>query len=222
MNNISLIANIALVLSFGAGFAFGLQKCLTTRKVLYFQMITAAIGCGAVTRLYNVVSLLCNGGYERGFNVGLIGPISCFSLLFCAEFGALDSLVDKTNKKNKQAGYIALIAPAVLAAVSTLIIKSDDIDIIYRIFISFTLAMICFAAYYDFKHLILTKTDNEMFQPLRKYYILALLLETLYVLELVFISYGNRILFAVTAALVLAVSLAILPVLDKGVAKWTI
>lgn len=222
MDYLSLIANIALVAGFGTGFVFGLHKCLTARKFLYFQMITAAIGCAAVTRLYNVVAMVCMNGLRSGFNVGLVGPISCFGLLFCAEYGALDSLVDKTEKKNRRAGLTALAAPLVLGAVSLLTVLNAENDVVYRIFILFTLATVCAASYYNFKHLVLSKEDNEMFFPLRKYNALALVTEALYVMEQVCISHGLSILFIITAVLLLAVSLIILPVLDKGVAKWTI
>lgn len=222
MDFTDLICNLILVVGFGTGFVYGLIRCFTTRNILYFQMITAAIGCAAVTRLYNVVALVCMGDFESGFNVGLVGPISYFGMLFCAEFGALDSIADKTAKTNKRASLIALIAPAILGVVSVHIILSDNISLIYKIFNSFTLAAICLASYFNCKHLILSGEENEMFIPLRKYNFLALILETLYVLELEFIPFENQIPFVIVISTELIVSLAILPILDKGVAKWTI
>ncbi len=222
MDSLSLYSNISLVVGFFAGFAYGVRKCLTTRKMLYFQMITAAIGCAAVTRLYNVVSLICVGEYVDGFNVGLLGPISCFSLLFCAEFGALDSLVDKNLKNNKRATIIACIVPACLAVLSAIIIHTDSVDKIYRILIFFTLLTICAASYFNFKHLILSKEGNEFFEPLRLYNTFALLLEVFYVLDLLFMTYNMEVAYIITNVAVLIVAVLILPVLDKGVGKWTI
>lgn len=222
MDFINLICNLILVIGFGSAFIYGLIKSLTTRKILYFQMITAAIGCAAVTRLYNVVALVCMGDFASGFNVGLVGPISCFGMLFCAEYGALDSLADKTAKNTKRASLVALIAPAILVTISVHVVIAKELSLIYRIFNSFTLATICFASYFNCKHLILSGEENEMFIPLRKYNLLALIMETLYVLELKFIPYDNQIPFVITVAAVLIVSIAILPVLEKGVAKWTI
>lgn len=222
MDFLTLFSNLSLVVGFGIGFAYGIKKCLTTRKMLYFQMITAAIGCAAITRLYNVVVLLCVGEYEEGFNVGLVGPISCFCLLFCAEFGALDSLIDKTAKKNKRATLLAFIMPLILGIPSNIIAHTDSVDIIYRVFIFFTLIAICSASYFNFKHLILSKEGNEMFAPLRAYNALALLLETFYVLDLLFMTYNLTTAYLITNFAVLIVAVLILPVLDKGVGKWTI
>lgn len=222
MDYISLFLNLLLVIGYGSGFVYGLHKCLTVRKLLYFQMITAAVGCSAVTRLYNVVSLLCMGGYGSGFNVGLVGPISCFSLLFCAEFGAIDSLVDETERNSKKIKLLAWIFPAVLTAASACILATPDMDLTYRIFISCTLVVIISASYFDFKHLILHRTGNEIFAALRGYYLLALAMELLTILELLFLVYGLQLPFMVTIGLLFVISLAILPVLNKGVAKWTI
>lgn len=221
MDYISLFLNLLLVIGYGTGFVYGLYKCLTVRKLLYFQMITAAVGCAAVTRLYNVVSLLCMGSYGTGFNVGLVGPVSCFSLLFCAEFGAIDRLVDETDRNNKKIKYIALIFPAVLAALSVFIVTTPEMDRAYRIFISCTLLVIVSASYFDFKHLILHRTGNEILAALRGYYLLALAMELLTILELLFLVYGLQLPFVITIGLLFVISLTILPTLNKGVAKWT-
>lgn len=222
MDFYSLIFNAVLLICFGSAFVYGLHKCTTSRKILYFQMITAAVGCAAVTRLFNCVELLCDGRFNENFNIGLIGPVSGFMLIFCANFGAIDTLVDDRSRSNRKYRITALIAPLCLAALSVFIVTAEQTTVNYRVTTAISLVSVLLASYFNLKHLIFPDDGMNMILSLRKYNLLALLLELLYVCELIFYVYESKTMIAVVYILTAVTAAVIMPVLSKGVGKWTI
>ena len=76
------------------GFIYGLRHLVRGRKAIFPKMVTGAIGCIALGRLYQLVRLATGGKIEGEFQLGILGVIGGLMFFFSANFGLMDSIAD--------------------------------------------------------------------------------------------------------------------------------
>ena len=83
-------------------------------------------------------------------------------------------------------------------------------------------AIIMFASYFNLKHFAFPDVEFGIIRSIRGYNLIALLLGVLSAGEMSLLLLGEMIPLLILYAAICAVSIAIVPILEKGVKKWTI
>ena len=215
-----LYLSLALTLCAGIGFAYGLYRFFRDESALYVRMIVFGVGCAMLGRLFETLLILVNGELFYGFNVGMLGIIGSFLFFFSANFGQMDSIVDDGSPKFRKTRIIALAAPLVAAAYWCVIAALEGINEA-TVSIGIAVLFIALAAYYHLKHLIISDVSFGLIRSIRSYNLLSLIYAVLCMLEILadIFPFYVSVIICVLECIVL---LAFVPVLERGVKKWTI
>ena len=158
-----------------AVFAFGMGagKLFKKGTPMYWQLYICAAGCFALRQLSETVNFLC--GIQGNIGVGMLGIFGCNFFLLSANYGTLDKVVDDSGAENKPARRLALIAPAVLAALTALVFfawrKNDPLC--GALWLLVLLPMLP-ASYFNMKHLLLPLDAFELLRATRGCNLLSL------------------------------------------------
>ncbi len=216
-----LYLSLALTISAGIGFGYGLFRFFRDESALYVRMIIFAVGCAMLGRLFETLQFLVNGQLYTGFHVGLLGTIGCFLFLFSANFGQMDSIVDDRSKSFRKTRIISLSAPLVVIAIWCLIAAANGVNET-TIPIGVETLFIALASYFHLKHLIIKDVSFGLIRSIRSYNLLSLVYALLCMLEMLVESFNLPAFWIITVVVLqCAVLLAFVPVLERGVKKWT-
>ena len=216
-----LYLSLALTVCALIGFGYGLFRFFRDESALYVRMIVFAIGCAMLGRLFETLLILVNGGLENGFHVGMLGIIGSFMFLFSANFGQMDSIVDDGSKKYLKTRLISLVAPLVIVGIWVVIAVTKGFNKT-TIPLGVEALFIALASYYHLKHLIIEDVSFGLIKAIRTYNLLSLIYAVLCMTEM-FVKSFNLPVFATVTVNVLQcfVLLVFIPVLERGVKKWT-
>lgn len=216
-----LILSIILTVCAAIGFGYGLFRFFREDEALYVRMIVFAVGSAMFGRLFETLQLLVNGQISESFHIGMLGTAGSFLFLFSANYGQMDSLVDDGSKQFRKTRIIALIAPIVMVAMWG-VLASKGFTAKTAI-IGIETLIIAMAAYYHLKHIIIKDVDFGLIRVIRNYNTLALVYAFLCMAEILIKSFNLSFVFVIIVyVLQCAVMLAFVPVLERGVNKWTI
>ena len=218
---LQLYVNLAVFICTTIGFVYGISRFFKRVKAMYLQIIVCALGCMMLGRLFRVVMMVTEGGIPRGFHVGVLGTIGSFRFFFSANFGQMDHLLDDGAKDKRKYRLLALLAPAVIAAGYIPIVLSDS-SLEYKIVCAVVVLFIMQASYFNLKHIIMPDVELGIVGSIRNYNILALVYALLSMAEMTLWISGNPAALWFIYTLLCFVSLALVPVLERGVKKWTI
>ena len=221
MNQFLMYANLAMFICTAVSFTYGAIRFFKKGKALYLQMIVGGIGCMMLSRAFQFITLWTRGSIPNGFHIGMLGTVGGFLFFLSANYGQIDKLLDDGARENRKYRLIGLIAPCLLLGVYSilfLIPATSDKRTIYGVMS----AVIMFASYFNLKHLIFPDVEFGFIRSIRSYNLIALLLAFLSVGEMVLLSLSFKIPLLILYVAFCAVSIAIIPVLEKGVRKWAI
>lgn len=213
-----LIENLAVLVCAGIGFVAG-RKYLSIKKTLYATMIVLGVGCTLLGRLYQCARLLSGETITDVFQVGILGVAGAFSFFFSSNYGQIDSLVDDGSRHFMKYRLLAILGPLCVAVLFIPILLSNSTPA-FTIGCGFAACLIAVACYYHVKHLFIPDVDYGVVRCLRFYNALALCLAVLTMVELIALAKGLDWLLIVSGIGLCAVSLAIVPVMDRGVKAW--
>lgn len=219
---LSLIVNLIVCVCALAGFIYGVHIYFKPRQPLYLQMVTIALGCASLGRLYHAAVLVCDGDIPRTFNTGVLAVIGCFLFFFSANYGQMDSLCDMEDQRNQKVRLLALIVPVILLSAAVFVLLAKNEGFVYRISAAAEIFVIMLASYYNSKHLMIHDVEAGILGSIRGYNLLALLLEVLYTAEIVLDTNNLLILKSIVLVIMSAVFLLLMPVLRKGGKKWKV
>lgn len=214
-----LIENLAILLCAVIGCCSGIRY-LRPRSALYASMIVLGVGCIALGRLYQCVWLLTGYSLTATFQVGILGTMGAFSFFFSSNYGQIDSLVDDGGQLFRKYRVYGYAGPLCMAALFVPILFTQT-RLTFKIGCFVTLFIIGAACYYHVKHLFIQDVDYGVVRCLRRYNALALCLAVVSALELIALSMEAEWLLIVSGLGLCAVSLALVPVMDRGVKAWT-
>lgn len=169
-----LLANIIACAFAFVGFVYGAILFFRPRKALYGQMITFALLCIVIGRLFNISRLISGGEFVGRFQLGTLAIIGSFMFFFSSNYGALDSIVDDGTKAFRKYRLIALIAPAVMLALYFSIFYMSNISDMWKVQGAVILLFAALCSYYHLKHLFIPDVDFGVVRTLRPYNFLAL------------------------------------------------
>lgn len=213
--------SLAMTVSAGIGFVYGLYRFFRDESALYVRMIIFSVGCAMFGRLFETLQYLVNGQLGSGFQVGILGIIGSFMFLFSANYGQMDSVVDDRSPRFRKTRLISLAAPVVIIAIWCVIAVTKGLDKT-TIPLGVETLFIAQASYFHLKHLIIKDVEYGLIKAIRSYNLCALIYALLCMLEMLIESF-NLPTFTVVIVYVLQciVLLALVPVLERGVKKWT-
>ena len=213
-----LIENLAVLICAGIGFVFG-TKYLSIKKTLYATMIVLGVGCILLGRLYQCARLLSGETITDTFQVGVLGVAGAFSFFFSSNYGQIDSLVDDGSRLFAKYRIIAFLGPLCIAALFVPVLLSPS-GLAFRVGCGFAACLIAVACYYHVKHMFIPDVDYGVVRCLRTYNTLAFCLAILTMAEMIALSRKLEWLLIVSGIGLCAVSLALVPVMDRGVKAW--
>jgi len=213
---ITAVQATALLFVFGQGAHLYLRK----KKALYLQMIVLATGCLFLSRLFDLALLISAQTYLELFHVDFFGIIGCFVFIFGANYGQMDSLVDDGDRKLRSYRLIPL-SMNLLPGYFIIRLLTSGASLLVKIEYTIVLLVLAHAMYYNLKHLIIPDIEYGFVRCFRRYDLLMLLLEHLFLAELCFRVFGSfGIGMAVVYILTTAAFLFLIPTLRKGVSLW--
>lgn len=218
---LTVIINLVVCVCALAGFIMGVHAYFKPKQPLYSQMVTIALGCAALGRLYNAAVIICDGEIPRTFNTGVLATIGCFMFFFSANYGQMDSLCDMEDKKNRKFRWVALLAPMILLVSAVFILFSHN-TLIYRVTCAVEILFIMLASYYNLKHLMIHDVEFGIIGSIRGYNLIALLLELLYTAEIAFDAFDLITVKSIVYVFMSICLLIIIPILKRGGKKWKV
>lgn len=174
-----------------------------------------------LSHLFHIVMLFTEESITPGFNVGKLGLIGGFLFFFSASFGQMDGLVDNRSKEFLKYRLIALAAPVVILVLSGLSFLFD-LPLSAQITNAVICVMIAMSAYYNLKHVFIPDVDMGILKCIRSYNLLSLILMIFSVLNLYSVDLKLDVFSLIVAAIISIIYILILPMLDRGIKKWTI
>ena len=216
-----MYANLAMFICTAVSFTYGAIRFFKKGKALYLQMIVGGLGCMMLSRAFQFITIWTTSSMPEGFHVGMLGMAGGFLFFLSANYGQMDKLLDDGARENRKYRLIPLIAPCVLAGIYAALFfipSSLDKRGIYGVIV----AIIMFASYFNLKHLIFPDVEFGFIRSIRGYNLIALLLALLSVGEIVLLSLNMQTFLLILYVATCLVSLAIVPVLERGVKKWAI
>lgn len=205
----------------GFAFIFGAVNFFKRKVALYAQLITCAMGCFALSYLFEMILIYANGVIPTGFQVGNLGLIGGMAFLFTSSYGQMDGLVDDKTPTYHKWRVAALLAPAVILLLYLPSFFAST-ALQTRLVTLVQFAFIGPAAYYNLKHLIIPDVELGIIKSIRAYDLVALLLEFFITLELVAINLGKGVLMAIFSVIVALLFVMMTPTLKHGMKKWTL
>ena len=209
--------SLALTLAAGIGFGYGLFRLFRDESALYVRMIVFGVGCAMLGRLFATLLYLVNGELFAGFNVGMLGIIGSFLFFFSANFGQMDSIVDDGSPRFRKTRLIALIAPLIVAALCAVIFVLYGFNEA-TISVGIEGLFLALASYLHLKHLIIEDVSFGLIKSIRSYNLLALVYAALCLSEVLVEGFELPLIVTVLEC---AVLIAFIPVLERGMKKWT-
>ena len=213
--------SLTVTISAGIDFVYGLFRFFRNESASYVRMIVLGVGCAMLGRLFATLLYLVNGELFDGFNVGMLGIIGSFLFFFSANFGQMDSIVDDGSPKFRKTRIIALAAPLTVAILWCVIFAVYGFNeaTVWGGIEALFLAM---ASYYHLKHLIIEDVGVGLIKSIRSYNLLALVYAALCLMEVIvecleLPAYGP----ITVCVLECAVLIAFIPVLERGMKKWS-
>ena len=214
-----IFENIAVLVCSVIGILSGIRY-LNTWKTIFAGMIVHGVICIALGRLFQCALLWTGGMLTEHFQLGCLGTIGAFAFFFSANFGQIDSLVDGGEAQYRKHRIIALIGP--IYVVSMLIpIMVSPATRVFKIGSGVVSCIIGAACYFHVKHLIIPDVDYGVVRCLRGYNALAVVLSVMSMWELIALAWSADTSLYISGIGLCAASLALVPVMDRGVKKWT-
>ncbi len=214
-----LILELVLTAITAVAFAWGDFKFFRKGTALYLQMVTCAVGCAFLTRVFESIQIW-RSGETSIYSLSMLGIVAEFLFLYCSNYGLIDSLCDDGSKSFIKYRLISAVIP-----VSAFVFSVVQYDKFCRMndkapfLIYIPIIVVLLAAYYHIKHLIIPDVENGIVRRIRPYNMLGVV--NCFAVLMGFMSNTGEVLWYVSVVLCFVSTALLLPVLYSGVKKWT-
>ncbi len=217
--NLAAATNIYLFICACASLVYGLTATYKRKQPLYFRLMIFPSACQVFLRAFYIVTLLCYGELPDGFNIGFLGYAAFFLFLYLPNVGAIDHLLDETDRGYAKYRLPALILPAAELALAVFVLTYDAVSLDVRISYAVLLLLAGLTGYFNLKHLIIPDVEDGIIRALRRFNVLCIVLELLTLAEvgLSCCSFWSPIGIQVPLGILYVV---FLPLLNKETKKW--
>ena len=184
-------------------------------------MVTGAVGCIALGRLYQLVRMATGGRIEGEFQLGVLGVVGGLLFFFSANYGLMERIADDGSRELRKYRIIALAAPALSLIIYLIFVFFSDLIIPYKVLAGIATAFIMPTSYFNLKHFLLPDIELGIIRCLRRYNLLVLIFCLLSECEMIALIHKLIIFEWVIASIMGIIILIILPSVKKGMDKWT-
>lgn len=216
-----LIANSWILVCATIGFLWGVYQFFRNKGPLYAQIIVCGIACMMIDRLFQVIYILTQGEMRLGFDVALLSLAGAFLFLISANYGQIDSLVDDGDRRFILTRITALIAPVIMLGLYSIPFFSVDILNI-RVGLIIMVIVVLPCSYYSFKHIIIYDVNDGLVKSLRPYNAMVLIYTVFVCMEFISEYMNLTHLYMVVTFIQGLIIPFLVPIVRKGVGKWTI
>ena len=219
--NLYIFPNTVVFVCALIGFGYGIRKLVRGKKAVFPKMVTGAVGCIALGRMYQLVKMATGGRIEGEFQLGILGVLGCMMFFFSANFGLMDKIADDGSKELRKYRIAAFAAPALSLTIFLTSICFSDIILPIKILAGAATVFIMPASYFNLKHFLLPDVDLGIIKCLKSYNLLVLIFCFLSEAEMIALIYKIWDLEWLIAAAMGIVILGIVPSVKNGMDKWT-
>lgn len=217
--NLAAMTNIYLFICACAGLIYGLTAAYRKKQPMYFKLMIFPIACQAFSRAFYITTLLCYGEMPDTFNIGFLGFAAFFLFLYLPNVGAIDSLLDTSNKGCAKYKLLALVIPAAELAAAIGAMFSERVSISIRISFLVLSLLAGLAGYFNLKHLLVLDVEGGIIRTLRRFNFLCIVLELLTLAEVGIVCFRHQSPIVIQALLGI-IYVVFLPLLNKETKKW--
>ena len=217
-----LLSNIIVCVCAFAGFIFGATQFFRPKKALYGQMITLALMCIMLGRLFNIVRILSGGDLLQGFQIGFLGSIGSYLFFFSSNYGTLDTLVDDGSKSNRKYKIPAFLVSLIFLAMYVPLFLFGDVSRLWQIQAGVLIFFTAMCSYYHVKHLVFPDIDYGVVRSLRAYNFLALLYMMSSIAECYALSRANDTLTLIACCCSGVFVALMMPLTSRGLKRWKV
>ena len=218
--NLYVFSNIFICVCALIGFFYGVRLFFRPKKAVYAQMITLAVGCTALGRLYQTIRIFTIGDYSSRFHLGVLGVIGSLMFLFSANYGVMDGILDDGRKENRKYRIIPLAAPVLFAALYLVFFQFSDQSLEIKIMAFSVSCFLLGSSYYNLKHFIFPDVEYGIIRCMKTYNLLALVFEFLCMAEILFQTRELTVLTVIVNILMGLVLPMIVISVERGYKKW--
>ena len=215
------ITEIIICVIIGVSFIYGIHSFFKKGIAMYAQLITCAIGCFALSRIFRVVTIATTGTIPIGFHVGYFGSFGCFLFLLSANYGIMNNLLDDGSKAYTKYRLISLIAPVVFS-IGCIILMLSDLAVGGKVVLLIMHIPSSISSYYCMKILLLPDNDfgfAKAIKPTNACSLAFTFLNTIYI----FVSVrGDDMAMMIVGVLMALSCFATILVTKRGVKRWII
>lgn len=219
------IAEIVPLLGAITATVYGLFAFFKKNKALYPKIVTAAMGCYALSCLYHICQTLLFEDPAEGFTATYLGRIGFYLFFLTANFGQMNGIMDDGTPKMKPSRYIGLLGP-LLAALLFGVVLWAEMPLSTTITYLIVWIVAALSMYYTLKHAVIPDLGYGFSKAVRPYNISAFILSALDLLTLsVWACYDvafGFVIIAITSTLTGITMLITIRNLKVGVMRWTI
>lgn len=202
------------------GFICGGIEFFKPRKALYGKMITIAMLCIVIGRLFNMIRLLSGGNLNEHFQLGFLGIIGSVMFFYSANYGAIDSIVDDGTGAFFKYRVIGLVAPAIVVLLYFPLFLTGDISFRWKLQGAVLVLFEALSSYYHMKHLVIPDVEFGVVRGLKPYNLLALLYMLSSILECFALSRSNEKLTFISCLLSAVFILCMMILTVRGLNQW--
>ena len=215
------ITEIIICIIIVASFIYGVHSFFKKGVAMYAQLITCAIGCFALSRIFRIVTIITTGAIPVGFHVGYFGSFGCFLFLLSANYGIMNNLLDDGSKAYMKYRLLSLIAPAVFS-IGCIVLMFSDMTLVGKVILLIMQIPSSFSSYYCMKILILPNNDfgfAKAIKPMNACSLAFTLLNSIYI----FVSARGNDMAVIIVGVLMAIScFATILATKQGVKQWVI
>jgi hypothetical protein len=206
-----LLAAVALI--------YGFYVLISKKLPLYFQLSLATVACLLLGYTFDICDYIINGIVEDEYVIGYLGSIGSFLFLLTASIGYMDGIIDDGSPQIKKCRYIALIAPALAAALWVLNMFSDAV-VETKIVYSILWIPAMFSSYYNLKHAIVPDMGFGFVKAIRPFNMAALAFTFFQLIHLTLWNYCGWIPLLISGIVFGSSCIVMIVMADKGVKRW--
>ena len=216
---INLIINMILLVASAAAFIRGALKNFRSKKALYIWLVTCAVGCAFVAALFETIQIWVRPDLIGGYQLGLLGLVGEYLFFFTANHGEIDSLGDDGSKTFFKYRMISLVISVILLAAFVPLAWMRGMRGFTLIVVLIVALVITAALYYHIKHLIIPDVEDGILKSMRYYNLIGIINCLAGLLSLLTIQ--GTVVWAITVVIRMIVVITVLPVMERGVKRWT-
>ena len=152
--DMNLIGSIVAMAGGLIALIYGLYRSMNGVGALYFRILTFAVGCFALGRMYEVLYVLCVGKMTELANLGQLGTVTMSLFMMTANRGSLDYMLDDRRKELRKYRLIPLVFPLLFACFGLWLILSGSKESTEILISGFVALVMMVTVYFEGKHLI--------------------------------------------------------------------